>query len=107
MNRRLPQMLLLALGLATGPAGMVRAQVTLRGSEAPLAGAVKNVDAQGVTISTGAAAKASGRLTIEVDGQSHTLEPGDAIAYSSDRPHRIANTGEERAVAVWVNLDDS
>ncbi len=49
----------------------------------------------------------SGRLTIELDGQSHTLEPGDAIAYSSDRPHRIANTGEERAVAVWVNLDDS
>ncbi|KWX68231.1 helix-turn-helix domain-containing protein [Mycobacterium sp. NAZ190054] len=49
----------------------------------------------------------SGQLTIELDGQSHVLEPGDVIAYSSDRPHRIANTGDERAVAVWVNLDES
>lgn len=49
----------------------------------------------------------SGQLTVELDGQSHVLEPGDVIAYSSDRPHRIANTGTERAVAVWVNLDES
>lgn len=49
----------------------------------------------------------SGQLTIELDGQSHVLEPGDVIAYSSERPHRIANTGTERAVAVWVNLDES
>lgn len=49
----------------------------------------------------------SGRLTIELEGESHVLEPGDVIAYSSDRPHRIANTGDEPAVAVWVNLDDS
>lgn len=48
----------------------------------------------------------SGQLTIELDGQSHVLEPGDVIAYSSDRPHRIANTGGERAVAVWVNVDE-
>ena len=49
----------------------------------------------------------SGQLTIELDGQSHVLEPGDVIAYSSERPHRIANTGDERAVAVWVNVDES
>lgn len=49
----------------------------------------------------------SGQLTVELDGQSHVLEPGDVIAYSSDRPHRIANTGNEPAVAVWVNLDES
>ncbi|BBY77803.1 hypothetical protein MPRF_47020 [Mycolicibacterium parafortuitum] len=49
----------------------------------------------------------SGQLTVELDGQSHVLEPGDVIAYSSDRPHRIANTGDEPAVAVWVNLDDN
>lgn len=49
----------------------------------------------------------SGRLTIELEGESHVLEPGDVIAYSSDRPHRIANTGDEHAIAVWVNLDDS
>lgn len=49
----------------------------------------------------------SGQLTIELDGQSHVLEPGDVIAYSSERPHRIVNTGDERAVAVWVNVDES
>lgn len=49
----------------------------------------------------------AGQLTIELDGQSHVLEPGDVIAYSSERPHRIVNTGKERAVAVWVNVDES
>ncbi|MDZ7886132.1 MAG: cupin domain-containing protein [Mycobacterium sp.] len=48
----------------------------------------------------------TGELTIELDGQSHVLAPGDVIAYSSERPHRIVNTGNERAVAVWVNLDE-
>ncbi|MFC8501806.1 helix-turn-helix domain-containing protein [Pedococcus sp. NPDC057267] len=47
----------------------------------------------------------SGRLTVELDGENHHLEPGDVIAYQSTRPHRILNSGEERAVAVWVNLD--
>ena len=49
----------------------------------------------------------SGELTIELDGQTHVLEPGDVIAYSSERPHRILNTGDERAIAVWVNVDES
>ncbi|MGB3483870.1 MAG: cupin domain-containing protein [Mycobacterium sp.] len=46
----------------------------------------------------------SGRLTIELDGERHELAEGDVIAYSSDRPHRIVNSGDEPAVAVWVNL---
>ncbi|MUL80675.1 MULTISPECIES: helix-turn-helix domain-containing protein [unclassified Mycolicibacterium] len=49
----------------------------------------------------------TGQLTIELEDQVHVLNPGDVIAYSSDRPHRIANPGGERAVAVWVNLDQS
>ncbi|VEG54217.1 XRE family transcriptional regulator with cupin sensor [Mycolicibacterium aurum] len=49
----------------------------------------------------------SGQLTIELDGQSHVLEPGDVIAYTSELPHRIENTGTGPAVAVWVNLDES
>ncbi|MGB3483865.1 MAG: cupin domain-containing protein [Mycobacterium sp.] len=49
----------------------------------------------------------SGQLTVELEGESHVLGPGDVIAYSSERPHRIANTGAEHAVAVWVNVDES
>jgi len=48
----------------------------------------------------------SGQLTVELNGQSHVLEPGDVIAYPSDQPHRIANSGTEPAVAVWVNISD-
>lgn len=49
----------------------------------------------------------SGSLRVELDGESHVLRPGDAIAYSSTRPHRISNGGEDVAVAVWVNIDKS
>ncbi|MCB8957368.1 MAG: helix-turn-helix transcriptional regulator [Nocardioides sp.] len=47
----------------------------------------------------------SGSLTVELEGEEHVLRPGDVIAYSSSRPHRIMNSGAESAVAVWVNLD--
>jgi len=47
----------------------------------------------------------SGSLRIDLDGETHMLEPGDAIAYSSTRPHRISNGGDETAIAVWVNID--
>lgn len=47
----------------------------------------------------------SGTLRIDLDGEIHVLQPGDAIAYSSTRPHRISNGGDEVAVAVWVNID--
>ncbi len=46
-----------------------------------------------------------GNLTVEVDGESYELEPGDSIAYDSTRPHRITNTRPTEARAMWVNLD--
>jgi transcriptional regulator with XRE-family HTH domain len=46
-----------------------------------------------------------GTLTVEVDGQSHELQPGDSIAYDSTHPHRIINQGRGPARAMWVNLD--
>lgn len=46
-----------------------------------------------------------GVLTVEVDGQSHELHPGDSIAYDSSHPHRITNHGSTEARAMWVNLD--
>lgn len=47
----------------------------------------------------------SGSITVELDGELHTLEEGDVISYSSRRPHRIINTGQAPATTVWVNLD--
>lgn len=46
----------------------------------------------------------SGSLTVEVDGVSHRLRPGDAVAYDSAKPHRMVNVGRGRARAVWVNV---
>lgn len=46
-----------------------------------------------------------GSLTVELDGRSHTLRPGDAISYDSQVPHRLSNLGRRRARAIWVNLD--
>ena len=39
----------------------------------------------------------SGRLTIEVAGESIVLKLGDAIAFSGDRPHSYANPASEEA----------
>lgn len=47
----------------------------------------------------------SGALSVELEGEEHLLQPGDVIAYSSLKPHRISNAGDAVAVAVWVNLD--
>lgn len=47
----------------------------------------------------------AGTLTVEIDGVVHDLAEGDAIAYSSARPHRISNSGSTHATAVWINLD--
>ena len=47
----------------------------------------------------------SGALRLEIEGESYLLQPGDAIAYASTRPHRISNAGDGPAVAVWVNID--
>jgi mannose-6-phosphate isomerase-like protein (cupin superfamily) len=46
-----------------------------------------------------------GRLTVEVDGKRHVLDPGDLIAYGSSRDHRIWSYGPGRAKALWVNLE--
>lgn len=49
----------------------------------------------------------SGSLRVDLDGESHVLRPGDAIAYASTRPHRISNNGDEVATTVWVNIEDA
>ena len=46
-----------------------------------------------------------GTLTVEVDGETYQLKPGDSIAYDSTHPHRITNNGKTEAKAMWVNLD--
>ena len=46
----------------------------------------------------------SGALTIEVDGDQHVLETGDAIRFPSTSPHRFVNTSSSPSRAVWVNL---
>lgn len=43
-----------------------------------------------------------GRLRVEVDGQAHHLEAGDALTYSSRRPHAWLNDGDEDVVALWI-----
>lgn len=46
----------------------------------------------------------AGALTIELDGVSYQLRPGDSISYESSTPHRISNPGKSKARAVWVNV---
>ncbi len=48
-----------------------------------------------------------GVLTVDLEGESYDLEPGDSIAYDSTRSHRIINQGATPAKAIWVNLDRS
>ncbi len=45
----------------------------------------------------------SGRLAVEVSGETIELGPGDAISFGSDAPHRFHAVGEEPARAVWFN----
>src|SRR5438105_4619406 len=46
-----------------------------------------------------------GELTVEVDGTKHVLRPGDLIAYSSRRKHKIWNHGKTKVRTLWFNLD--
>jgi transcriptional regulator with XRE-family HTH domain len=46
----------------------------------------------------------AGELVVELEGTRHELGIGDAISYSSVRPHLIINEGTVTARAVWVNL---
>jgi transcriptional regulator with XRE-family HTH domain len=45
-----------------------------------------------------------GELTVELDGATYVLRPGDLISYESARAHRIWNYGRRRARALWINL---
>jgi len=44
----------------------------------------------------------SGRLSIEVAGELHSLGPGNAIRFKADTPHEYRNTGDEIAVCHMV-----
>ncbi|MFC4000653.1 cupin domain-containing protein [Prauserella oleivorans] len=46
----------------------------------------------------------SGTLTLDIGFERYELGPGDSIRFPSTTPHRIRNTGDVPAVAVWVNL---
>jgi len=46
-----------------------------------------------------------GTLTVEIDGTSHILKPGDLISYNSRRAHRIWNFGRRKVRTLWFNLD--
>lgn len=46
-----------------------------------------------------------GELTVEVDGVTHVLRPGDLISYPSTVLHSLRNASETVARAVWVNLE--
>jgi transcriptional regulator with XRE-family HTH domain len=44
-----------------------------------------------------------GNLDVHVDDKVYRLKPGDTITLSSDSPHKISNSGDEEAAAVWVD----
>lgn len=44
----------------------------------------------------------SGTLTAIVEGEEHTLEPGDSYVFPSDEHHGAENRGDEPAVGVGV-----
>jgi len=43
----------------------------------------------------------SGRLGVTIGFDDHVLEPGDAIALDSTKPHRLYNLGDEPVHAIW------
>jgi transcriptional regulator with XRE-family HTH domain len=44
-----------------------------------------------------------GNLDVHVEDKVYRLEPGDTITFHSDSPHKISNSGEGEALAVWVD----
>ena len=44
----------------------------------------------------------SGTVQLELGGELFDLERGDSIDYRSSTPHRISNTGTERAEVMWI-----
>jgi transcriptional regulator with XRE-family HTH domain len=45
-----------------------------------------------------------GQLRVTVGFEAHDLEPGDSIVFDSTVPHRLENTGDRPARAVWLAL---
>lgn len=46
----------------------------------------------------------SGRLSVTIGFDDVVLEPGDAIAFDSTTPHRLANAGSEPVHGIWFVL---
>ena len=44
-----------------------------------------------------------GTLSVMVDNETHIIHVGDLISYSSKRPHRIWNHGDQTARTIWIN----
>jgi len=44
----------------------------------------------------------SGSVQLELGGELFELEQGDSIDYRSSMPHRVSNTGPERAEVMWI-----
>jgi transcriptional regulator with XRE-family HTH domain len=44
----------------------------------------------------------SGTVQLELGGELFELEEGDSIDYRSSTPHRVVNTGQERAEVLWI-----
>jgi transcriptional regulator with XRE-family HTH domain len=44
----------------------------------------------------------SGSVQLELEGELFELESGDSIDYRSSIPHRVTNTGQERAEVMWI-----
>jgi len=44
----------------------------------------------------------AGSAQLELGGEVHELEAGDSIDYRSSTPHRITNTGPDRAEVMWI-----
>lgn len=44
-----------------------------------------------------------GELEVQVGKKIYLMKPGDSITLNSSTPHRVANCGTKKAMAVWVN----
>jgi transcriptional regulator with XRE-family HTH domain/quercetin dioxygenase-like cupin family protein len=49
----------------------------------------------------------AGRLGVTVGFNDYALEPGDSIAFDSTTPHRLFNSGDEPAIAIWFVIGRS
>ena len=47
----------------------------------------------------------SGELTVEVEGATEILGPGDSIVFDSTRPHRFWNDADSEVRAIWFVRD--